>query len=251
MYTCTRKTGISDMSLETMTCSYPSFWCSCIFFSVGVGRHYIRLCAQHKNRKDRILYISGPYSISSTFQLATTNSFKSFDFSRLKATLFYSLCFTTLHFEHDLYFLSNLTTLSTFVIIAMTPPLTGFFMRAAGLGQVHKEIEKQKREGGMVGYNGMCCLMFLFPFLPATTERWSYSDFPIIADPYRHYDCFDLTPVDHASKLIWHTTRIKESKAFGRPCGSILQDSGSQLASSRDSETHHWITVIFTRDCPR
>ena len=36
----------------------------------------------------------------------------------------------------------------------MTPPLTGLFMRAAGLGQIHKEIEKRKREDKRVGYNG-------------------------------------------------------------------------------------------------
>lgn len=36
----------------------------------------------------------------------------------------------------------------------MTPPLTGFFMRAAGLGKIHKEIEKQKREGGRTGNIG-------------------------------------------------------------------------------------------------
>ena len=31
-------------------------------------------------------------------------------------------------------------------------------MRVAGLGQLHKEIEKQKRKREMAGYNGMCCL---------------------------------------------------------------------------------------------
>ena len=31
----------------------------------------------------------------------------------------------------------------------MTPPLTGFFMRAVGLGQMHKEIERQKRGGNV------------------------------------------------------------------------------------------------------
>ncbi|KAF6228431.1 hypothetical protein HO133_008161 [Letharia lupina] len=49
------------------------------------------------------------------------------------------------HFEHDYIFLSGYTTLVTFAVIAMTPPLTGFFMRVAGLGDVHKEIERRKR----------------------------------------------------------------------------------------------------------
>lgn len=35
-----------------------------------------------------------------------------------------------------------------FAVVAMTPPLTGFFMRVAGLGKIHKEIEEQKREEG-------------------------------------------------------------------------------------------------------
>ena len=59
---------------------------------------------------------------------------------------------------------SSHTTLTISAVSAMTPPLTGFFMRAAGLGQMHKEIEKQKRERGMVGYSGMCYSMFLIYF---------------------------------------------------------------------------------------
>ena len=71
---------------------------------------------------------------------------------------FYNFCFIIPHIEHDFIFLPNHTSLFTFAVAAMTPPLTGFFMRAAGLGQLHKEIEKQKRKREMARYNGMRCL---------------------------------------------------------------------------------------------
>ena len=59
---------------------------------------------------------------------------------------FYKFPFHLPYFEHDLTFLANRTIPAISTITTMAPPLTGFFMKAVGLGEAHKQIEAEKRE---------------------------------------------------------------------------------------------------------
>ena len=90
----------------------------------------------------------------SNFQLHTTTSVKPFNFLASYIPGLLELRFPPLHSEHKSIFLPKHPNLISFSLATMTPPLTGFFMRAAGLGQIHKEIEKKKREGGRTGNVG-------------------------------------------------------------------------------------------------